>query len=157
MNLSYTHLDTPVGRLLLIADGTALKEVRFPVKDATIEKDWSCGSALLKQAAAQLKAYFNGDRKTFDLPLAPDGTEFQRQVWEALRQIPYGATVSYSAIAEAINRPRAVRAVGAANGKNPLPIVIPCHRVIGKGGSLTGFGGGLETKQMLLDLEQTHR
>ncbi|MFH0944406.1 MAG: methylated-DNA--[protein]-cysteine S-methyltransferase [Planctomycetota bacterium] len=157
MNLSYSHLDTPVGRLLLVADRTALKELRFPGKHSTIDPDWIRGSPLLQRAEAQLLAYFNGKRQTFDLPLAPEGTEFQRQVWEALRQIPYGSTVAYSEIAQAINRPRAVRAVGAANGKNPLPIVIPCHRVIGKSGSLTGFGGGLKTKQQLLDLEQSQK
>ena len=100
-----------------------------------------------------MRAYFVGDRKAFDLPLAPRGTEFQRSVWDALLEIPYGQTTTYSAIAETISRPAAVRAVGAANGANPIPIIIPCHRVIGANGSLTGFGGGLDVKRTLLALE----
>ena len=102
---------------------------------------------------AQLGEYFAGRRRTFDLPLTPEGTTFQCSVWMALRAIPYGATISYRALAERIGRPSAMRAVGAANGRNPLPIVVPCHRVIGADGSLTGFGGGLPTKRFLLELE----
>ena len=100
-----------------------------------------------------MRAYFAGERQTFDLPLAPRGTEFQQSVWSALQQIPYGETTTYSTIAERIGRPAAVRAVGAANGANPIPIVIPCHRVIGASGSLTGFGGGLDVKRQLLAME----
>lgn len=102
---------------------------------------------------AQLEEYFAGDRREFDLELAPQGTEFQLRVWSELRRIPYGATTSYGALSTAIGRPKASRAVGAANGANPIPIVVPCHRVIGSNGSLTGFGGGLETKKLLLELE----
>jgi methylated-DNA-[protein]-cysteine S-methyltransferase len=102
-----------------------------------------------------LQEYFRGERRTFDLPLAPRGTEFQMDVWRALQRIPYGETRSYSGIAREIGRPAAVRAVGAANGANPIPIVIPCHRVVGSNGSLTGFGGGIETKRWLLALEST--
>ena len=105
------------------------------------------------QAAKQLRAYFAGERQTFDLPLAPHGTEFQQSVWSELQRIPYGETTTYSKIAERIGRPAAVRAVGAANGANPIPIVIPCHRVIGASGSLTGFGGGLDVKRRLLAME----
>lgn len=105
------------------------------------------------EAAAQLRAYFAGQLQEFDLPLAPAGTEFQLSVWNLLRAIPFGQTTTYGAIAHAIGRPDAVRAVGAANGANPLPVVVPCHRVIGKSGSLTGFGGGLPVKRWLLDHE----
>ena len=103
-----------------------------------------------------MRAYFDGKLKRFDLPLAPQGTAFQRQVWEALTRIPYGTVVSYKSIAEAVGRPKAVRAVGGANGKNPIPIIVPCHRVIGSNGTLTGFGGGLETKSRLIALEKRH-
>jgi methylated-DNA-[protein]-cysteine S-methyltransferase len=108
---------------------------------------------MLQHAARQLEEYFAGERREFDLPLHLTGTEFQVRVLEELQRIPYGETTSYSDIAERIGRPKAMRAVGAANGRNPIPIVIPCHRVIGRGGSLTGFGGGLETKAELLRLE----
>lgn len=110
---------------------------------------------LLLEAAGQLRAYFAGDLREFDLPLAPRGTEFQRQVWAAVSAIPHGATATYSEIAAAVGRPSARRAVGAANGRNPLPVIVPCHRVIGAAGALTGYGGGLDRKRSLLDLERT--
>jgi methylated-DNA-[protein]-cysteine S-methyltransferase len=116
--------------------------------------DWREGeSELLERARRQLAEYFAGKRRTFDLPLAPHGTEFQCAVWRALADIPYGETISYAQLATRVGKPTATRAVGAANGRNPLPIVLPCHRVIGADGSLTGFGGGLPTKQFLLRLE----
>ena len=108
----------------------------------------------INQCLTELGEYFDGNRKAFDVPLDPQGTEFQQQVWQALLEIPYGQMASYAEVASAINKPKAVRAVGAANGRNPLPIVIPCHRVIGTNGSLTGFGGGLEAKTFLLELER---
>ena len=108
---------------------------------------------MLAQTRAQLGEYFKGDRREFALPLAPRGTPFQRHVWQALQRIGYGETISYAQLATSIGRPSATRAVGAANGRNPLPIVVPCHRVIGADGSLTGFGGGLPIKQFLLALE----
>jgi methylated-DNA-[protein]-cysteine S-methyltransferase len=108
---------------------------------------------LLLETARQLTAYFAGELRDFDLPLAPHGTEFQRRVWEAVAAIPYGETASYSEIAGVVCTPRACRAVGAANGRNPLPVIVPCHRVIGAGGGLTGYGGGLERKRALLDME----
>jgi len=111
---------------------------------------------LLRQAAAQLRAYFAGELREFDLPLDMQGTDFQKSVWRELRNIPYGETRSYSQVASAIGAPKAVRAVGAANGRNPVPIVVPCHRVIGAGGSLVGYGGGLPLKRLLLDLEARH-
>jgi methylated-DNA-[protein]-cysteine S-methyltransferase len=113
--------------------------------------EWTDGTT--SPAKRQLREYFAGHRKVFDLPLAPRGTPFQQEVWRALRKIPFGRTSSYSAIAERIGRPKAVRAVGAANGKNPIVIVVPCHRVIGRDGSLTGYAGGVERKQRLLALE----
>ena len=121
--------------------------MRFGGADAT------SNDALLLDAADQLRAYFRGDRRDFDIPLAPSGTAFQRRVWEAVSAIPYGATASYSEIAAVVCTPAACRAVGAANGRNPLPVIGPCHRVIGAGGALTGYGGGLEIKRRLLDLE----
>ena len=124
---------------------------RHPVKR---QDDWREGdNALLRRARAQLDEYFAGARRTFDLPLSPAGTEFQRDVWTTLATIPYGETISYAQLATRVGRPSAMRAVGAANGRNPLPIVLPCHRVIGADGALTGFGGGLPTKQFLLKLE----
>ena len=110
---------------------------------------------LLLEAADQLTAYFDGELREFDLPLAPRGTDFQRRVWDAVSAIPYGATASYSEIAAEVCTPAACRAVGAANGRNPLAIVVPCHRVIGAAGALTGYGGGLDRKRALLDLEAT--
>lgn len=109
---------------------------------------------LLVEAAEQLDAYFAGDLREFDLPLAPSGTAFQRDVWDAVSAISYGQTASYAEIAAAVGRPAACRAVGAANGRNPLPVIVPCHRIIGAAGALTGYGGGLDRKRSLLDLER---
>lgn len=155
MHISVTTLETPIGQLTLAAAGGALEAVHLPGADeqepagAIAPED----AAVLAAARAQLDGYFAGEQKTFDLPLAPRGTDFQRQVWAALSRIPYGETTSYRDIAAAIGRPRAVRAVGAANGRNPLAIIIPCHRVIGADGTLTGYGGGLPIKRWLLDHE----
>ncbi|HKP20162.1 MAG TPA: methylated-DNA--[protein]-cysteine S-methyltransferase [Thermoleophilaceae bacterium] len=110
---------------------------------------------LLLEAAGQLRAYFAGELREFDLPLAPTGTPFQRDVWHAVSGVPYGRTASYAEIAAAVGRPAACRAVGAANGRNPLPVIVPCHRIIGAAGALTGYGGGLDRKRSLLDLERT--
>ena len=156
MSVLQTLVDSPVGPLRLAADDGGLRLIEFPEPRHPVPpgKDWEEGdNAVLAMTRAQLGEYFAGRRRTFDLPLAPEGTEFQRSVWMALRGIPFGATISYRALAERIGRPSAMRAVGAANGRNPLPIVVPCHRVIGADGSLTGFGGGLPTKRFLLELE----
>ena len=153
----YTWVESPVGRLLL-AGSDALSRIAFPHGANSIapQADWKPSDApFLREAAAQLDEYFRGARREFDLDLKPTGTAFQLAVLNALATIPYGETRSYGEIASQIGRPKAVRAVGAANGRNPLPIVIPCHRVIGADGSLTGFGGGLETKRYLLDLERS--
>ena len=154
----YTMLASPVGELLLAGDEDALRVIGFPSgRGAALpEEDWEENPAPFAEAAEQLGDYFAGKRHAFDLPLAPTGTPFQREVLAALQQIPYGETRSYGELAKAVGRPKASRAVGAANGRNPLPIVIPCHRAIGSDGSLTGFGGGLETKRFLLDLERRH-
>ena len=152
----HTTIDSPVGPLLLGADGEGLRLIEFHAPRHPMPRgaDWREGdSGVLQATRAQLGEYFNGARRTFDLPLAPRGTEFQRAVWRMLAGIPYGETISYAQLATRVGKPSAMRAVGAANGRNPLPIVLPCHRVIGADGSLTGFGGGLPTKQFLLALE----
>jgi methylated-DNA-[protein]-cysteine S-methyltransferase len=150
-NVTFTHYDSPVGRLTLEGDGEALTRIRFPGEDRTA--DSAARPELFAEAITQLDAYFAGDLRSFDLPLAPRGTDFQRKVWDLLRGIPYGTTISYGELARRAGNPNACRAVGAANGKNPLPIVIPCHRVIGRDGRMTGFGGGIEVKRYLLRLE----
>lgn len=154
--IHYRHIASPVGPLLLVADDQAMRVIEFenprhPYKRAP---DWQEGdNAVLRAAQRQLREYFDGERTQFDLPLAPQGTEFQRQVWHTLAGIGFGKTISYAELARRVGKPTAMRAVGASNGRNPLPIVLPCHRVIGADGSLTGFGGGLPTKQFLLELE----
>ena len=151
----YCYFDTPIGELLLAGDEDGLSMIGFPKgkmrRDP--EADWIFNEKPFAEARRQLAEYFAGDRKDFDLPLQLSGTDFQVQVLEELQRIPYGETTSYGDIAKRIGRPKAMRAVGRANGSNPIPIVIPCHRVIGSGGDLTGFGGGLDTKEALLRLE----
>ncbi|GLQ94087.1 methylated-DNA--[protein]-cysteine S-methyltransferase [Dyella acidisoli] len=151
----YDHLPTPIGNLMLVADAQGLREVWFETgKHRKIpDPTWRHDPAKLAFARKQLEEYFAGERTSFDLPLHPLGTNFQVAVWQALAEIPYGSTISYGELAQRIGQPQAVRAVGAANGRNPLPIVLPCHRVIGADGSLTGFGGGLPTKRFLLAME----
>ena len=154
--IHYATLHSPVGLLRLCGDGTHLTRIDFVggrncpalAPDAIEQND-----ALLDRAADQLGQYFAGARKQFDLPLAPSGTEFQQRVWMQLRAIPFGTTCSYGDIARRLGQPGASRAVGLANGKTPLSIVVPCHRAIGADGSLTGFGGGVEVKKRLLELE----
>ena len=155
-------LDTPVGRLTLIASDVGLTHVLFPDQvpaDVGLPDDLPEGgrNRFLDDAATQLGEYFASTRHSFDLELDLRGTEFQRAAWLALAEIPYGETRSYAEQAEAIGRPGAFRAVGSANGRNPLPIVLPCHRIIGADGSLTGFGGGLALKARLLALEQSQQ
>jgi len=153
--LFYTTVESPVGLLLLAGDERGLRRVSFENgKRATPpQPDWKLDKEPFSEVIRQLQAYFRGELKEFDLALAMEGTEFQLRVWNALRAIPYGETISYARLAERIGNPKAVRAVGLANGSNPIPIIVPCHRVIGSDGSLTGFGGGLSTKKMLLELE----
>jgi len=141
-------IPTPLGPMLATSDGESLISLSF---DAQTEHEDAC--PILDRTEQQLNGYFNADAADFDLPLAPRGTPFQQQVWSALRTIPRGETRSYAAIAKQINNPDAIRAVGAANGANPIAIIIPCHRVIASNGTLHGYAGGLERKRQLLDLE----
>ena len=149
---------SPLGSLLLVGHNGILEQLHFPNQKVQhlIADDWIETSAPFTAAILQLDQYFDGTRHEFDVPLAPRGTAFQRNVWQALQNIPFGRTASYSDIATIVGNPKGCRAVGMANAKNPIPIIIPCHRVIGKNGTLTGFGGGIETKQFLLDLEQKY-
>jgi methylated-DNA-[protein]-cysteine S-methyltransferase len=153
----YDYFDSGlIGTLTLVGDDAGLRHIEFE-KEKTplaIGRDWQRNPDFFAPVKRQLAAYFNGELQQFDLLLAPAGTAFQLSVWEALRKIPYGQLASYGEIAAAIGNPKAVRAVGGANARNPIPIIIPCHRVIGSDGSLTGFGGGLTTKQRLIDLER---
>ena len=151
--MNYQFLDTPIGTLRLVSDGEHITAIEFEGRYGAVDTDRHVKDRALQACARQLQEYFAGQRTEFDLPLGPRGTEFQRAVWRALEKIPYGKLKSYGDIARAIGKSSAVRAVGAANGKNPLPIVVPCHRVIGSDGSLTGFAGGLAIKRWLLTLE----
>ena len=154
----YCYIDSPIGELLLAGDDDALTLISFPQGSMRRNPadDWIENEKPFAEAARQLREYFAGERLEFDLPLRLNGTEFQLLVLAELRRIPYCETTSYGEIAERIGRPKAVRAVGAANGRNPIPIIVPCHRVIGRSGDLTGFGGGLDTKKTLLQLEAEH-
>lgn len=154
--LSYAQMESPVGPLLLVADDAGLREILFVNgrHHAKPDPDWSEDEAPVKETMRQLRAYFAGKLEQFDLPLAPQGTPFQLDVWRRLCEIPYGETISYGELARRIGNPNASRAVGLANGSNPIPIVIPCHRVIGSNGKLTGYGGGLPIKEKLLALER---
>ena len=151
----YRYIESPIGSLLLAGDETGLRMIGFPEGkgQVTPPSDWVEDDTSFAEVEQQLTEYFEGKRTEFDLRLSPTGTPFQLAVLDALQTIPLGETRSYQQIAQQIGRPNAVRAVGAGNGRNPLPIVITCHRVIGADGSLTGFGGGLETKRFLLELE----
>jgi methylated-DNA-[protein]-cysteine S-methyltransferase len=153
--MNYTYHESPIGALLLAGEGRALELLSFPVGSQArrVHASWQRDERAFRAVRTQLDEYFAGTRREFDLELAPRGTAFQLAVWAQLRTIPFGGTCSYSHIARAIGKPLAVRAVGAANGRNPLPIIVPCHRVIGADGSLTGFGGGLPVKEFLLRLE----
>ena len=150
---------TPIGRLTVAADAQGLRHVLFETNkyEAAERAEWKRDAAPLRVAREQLEAYFAGERQQFDMPLRPVGTPFQLKVWKTLAEIPFAATWSYGEVAKRIGEPKAMRAVGAANGRNPLPIVLPCHRVIGSDGSLTGFGGGLPIKQYLLRHEAEAR
>jgi methylated-DNA-[protein]-cysteine S-methyltransferase len=157
--LRYRVIDSPIGPLLLAGEGLALKRLAFVRKgEPEPDSEWEADSnGTLDGVCRELDAYFAGRLKRFSTPVAPDGTPFQRRVWAALCDIPYGGTVSYGELARTIGAERAVRAVGAANGATPIAVIVPCHRVIGANGSLTGFGGGLPVKRALLDLEQGKR
>src|SRR5690348_11536717 len=152
-----TTVDSPIGELTLASDGEGLTGLYMTEQRHRPELPAADGDddAVLAAAREQLAEYFAGERRNFDLPLKPAGTPFQRSVWEALRAIPYGETAGYGELAQRLGRPGAARAVGLANGRNPIAIVVPCHRVIGAAGALTGYGGGLERKRYLLALERS--
>ncbi len=154
-NCYYTKFQSPVGPLLLAANDRGLCLVSFAgsKRAKAPQPDWKQDKAPFAETIRQLQAYFRAELKEFDLPLALEGTEFQIRVWESLRAIPFGETISYGQLAQRIGSPKAVRAVGLANGSNPIPIIVPCHRVIGSNGKLTGYGGGLPLKEKLLALE----
>lgn len=152
----YCYYDSPIGMMLLAGREGVLGELYFPNATATltVSAEWVLDEAVFAEPLRQLREYFAGRRQEFDLVVDPQGTPFQKEVWRELCRIPYGETASYQAIAERLGKPKACRAVGMANGRNPLPIIIPCHRIIGKNGTLTGFGGGLPVKRQLLELER---
>jgi methylated-DNA-[protein]-cysteine S-methyltransferase len=156
MPIAYAQLETALGPLLLAADEAGLRSISFENgrHPARPDPSWQKDESQLRETIRQLRAYFAGKLENFDLPLAPKGTQFQLKVWTELCEIPYGETISYGELARRIGNPTAARAVGLANGSNPIPIVIPCHRVIGSNGRLTGYGGGLPIKEKLLALER---
>lgn len=155
MTLFYDTFDSPIGALTVAGNAQGIHHILFATNrhDAKGRAHWQRNAAAVADARTQLLEYLHGQRQQFDLPLVPQGTPFQVRVWTALADIPFGRTWSYVELARHIDHPTASRAVGAANGRNPLPIVLPCHRVIGSSGALTGFGGGLPTKAALLQLE----
>lgn len=155
MTIYYDRFDSPIGPLTVAADDNGVRHILFAENrhDAKGREQWQRDPDAVAEPRRQLLEYLQGKRRRFDLILAPAGTDFQLDVWQMLAQIPFGATWSYKELAERLGKPAATRAVGAANGRNPLPIVLPCHRVIGNNGALTGFGGGLPTKVALLKLE----
>ena len=154
----YTTYDSPIGELLLVGDEHALHGLYMQGGRTAIpvRPEWREAAEPFAQVCTQLDEYFAGSRTEFDLPLKMAGSEFQRRVWRALRDIPYGETASYGEIAMAVGKPEAVRAVGATNGRNPIAVIVPCHRVIGSDGTLVGYGGGLPRKRLLLELEAEH-
>ncbi len=156
--MRYREIDSPVGRLLLAGEDDALSLLYFQDGPHPLEPgaDWIHDPSAFAAAGRQLQEYFAGKRQQFSLQLAPRGTPFQLRVWQELRKIPYGETISYGELARRIGKPKASRAVGAANGRNPISIVVPCHRVIGANGTLTGFGGGIDNKRTLLALERSN-
>ncbi len=154
-SMLYTTVDSPIGELLLLGDeqtlfGLYMQQGRKPMR---IAAGWQRDASPFARVATQLDEYFHAGRVAFDVPLAMHGSEFERRVWRALQDIPYGETISYGELARRIGQPSASRAVGLANGRNPISVIVPCHRVIGANGSLTGYGGGIERKRLLLELE----
>jgi methylated-DNA-[protein]-cysteine S-methyltransferase len=153
--LHYTKMDSPIGELLLLGDGSALHGLYMQEgrKPTAIAPSWELMPEAFPGIRTQLNEYFAGERRDFDVPLAMEGSPFQLRVWRALQDIGYGETISYGELARRIDQPSAARAVGLANGCNPISVIVPCHRVIGANGTLTGYGGGIERKRVLLDLE----
>jgi len=157
--LTYRIVDSPIGPLTLVGDDDALcrLHMEYQAHTAPVSPLWRRDDGAFEKAVEQLDAYFAGDLTDFDVPLRLEGTAFQKRVWEVLREIPYGETRSYGWVAERIGQPTAFRAVGLANGRNPVAVIVPCHRVIGASGSLVGYGGGLDRKVALLELEKEYR
>jgi methylated-DNA-[protein]-cysteine S-methyltransferase len=153
--MHYTNFESPLGPLLMAANDRGLCLIHFAggKRPMSAQPDWKKDEGIFAEAIFQLREYFRGNLRQFDLPLALEGTPFQISVWERLREIPFGETISYGELARRIGQPNAARAVGLANGSNPIPIIVPCHRVIGSNGKLVGYGGGLEIKEKLLALE----
>ncbi len=151
----FTSLDSPVGELFLTSNGEAITELFMDKRKGGPKPidNWLRDDSRFREAADQLRAYFAGELTDFDLPIVTTGAPFQQRVWNELRKIPYGSTISYGELAQRVGNPKASRAVGAANGSNPISIIIPCHRVIGSNGNLTGYGGGIERKKFLLEFE----
>jgi methylated-DNA-[protein]-cysteine S-methyltransferase len=151
----YTTMDSPIGELLLLGDGQALHGLYMQAgrKPIEVRPAWTRDDEAFADVRSQLEEYFAGERTRFDMPMHLDGTAFQRTVWHALTEIPYGQTISYGELARRIGRPDLARAVGTANGQNPIAVIVPCHRVIGANGKLVGYGGGLDNKRRLLELE----
>ncbi len=158
MQIYYSYFQSPIGELLLVGQNEKLKKISFPIQHERTQPEagWVLNDNAFRKIVDQLNAYFSKKIQTFDIDLLLEGTPFQKRVWRALQDIPYGETASYQDIAVRVGSPHACRAVGMANRCNPLPIIIPCHRVIGKNGKLTGFAGGLDTKSTLLRLERQH-
>jgi methylated-DNA-[protein]-cysteine S-methyltransferase len=154
----YCIVKSPIGPILLAGDEEGLKHVNFMKgkKKIEVSDDWVENEEFFREISGQLEAYFSGKLKSFDIKLAPEGTEFQKSVWKALCEIPYGETRSYKDIAVSIGKPKAYRAVGLANNRNPIAIIVPCHRVIGADGKITGYAGGLDVKEFLLKLEENN-
>ena len=154
----YSYIESPLGDLLVVRDDAGITGLYLPTGRHAVQRhpEWTRDDSAFEDARTQLREYFAGERTVFDLPLNPHGTAFQTKVWLALREIPYGETASYGETAAAIGAPTASRAVGLANGQNPISIIVPCHRVIGANGSLTGYGGGLDAKRWLLGHEAAH-
>ena len=152
----YTVMNSPLGRILVARNTEGLTCINFQdgTEPVSPQAGWREQASALADATAQLGAYFRGELRQFEIPLAPQGTAFQLQVWQAMKAIPYGQTLTYAELARKVGRPQAARAVGGASSRNPLPVVVPCHRVVGSDGSLTGYAGGLHLKQALLDLER---
>ena len=153
MSTHHIIIDSPIGELLVTASDDALTGLEMAPFEPPAEPSRARANDVLKAARTQLNAYFRGKQMQFDLPLEPEGTPFQQGVWQELTRIPLGETITYAQLAERIGRPGHFRAVGSANGRNPISIIVPCHRVIGSGGSLTGYGGGIDRKRWLLDHE----
>lgn len=155
MRTYFSTIDSPIGKILLVSDGESLTRLAMEEQKyfSGVQDNWRRDDKIFKEARAQLEAYFAGDLQEFDLPLAPQGSEFQLEVWQALQDIPYGKTESYGSLAKRVDSPKGARAVGLANGHNPISIIVPCHRVIGANGKLTGYGGGIERKRWLLEHE----